>query len=182
MTCSVGLCGLACSLALTLALLPRFCFLCLCRLRGLTGRVMIVPLLLSFLGLNPFFFLKPWKEAEQLNNTCKYQVWFNCFTCWTESVAGMTHTLGVNPHFSYLSSLLLSSNLSTATVCLDFACGKIMSRELSQLNRYLWNLRTTFQNCFLFTFLHCEILPLQVKAGQWEDRHRQNFKHSRETR
>ncbi len=76
----------------------------------------------------------------------------------------LVQTLGINPHFSYPSSLLLSYNLTTATVCLGFACGKIMSRELSQLNRYLWNLKTTFQNCFLFTFLYCEILPLQFKS------------------
>ncbi len=38
-----------------------------------------------------------------------------------------------------------------------------------------------FQNSFLFTFLYCEILPLQVKAGQREDWHLQNFKHARET-
>ncbi len=39
-------------------------------------------------------------------------------------------------------------------------------------------MRTTFQNCFLFTFLSCEI---QVKAGKREDRRLQNFKHARET-
>ncbi len=47
---SVGLCGLACSLARMPALLPRFCFLSLRRLRSLTGEVMIAPLPLSLLG------------------------------------------------------------------------------------------------------------------------------------
>ncbi len=32
-------------------------------------------------------------KQKHLNNTCKYQVWFTCFTCRTESVAGMTQSL-----------------------------------------------------------------------------------------
>ncbi len=55
-----------------------------------------------------------------------------------------------------------------------------MSRELSQLNSLL-NLRTTFKNCFLFTFLSSEILLRLAKAGQQEDGRLQNFKHARET-
>lgn len=41
---SAGLCGLACSLARTPALFPRFCFRSLRRLRRLTGGMMSVPL------------------------------------------------------------------------------------------------------------------------------------------
>ncbi len=71
-------------------------------------------------------------------------------------------TLGVNPHFSStLFSLLLSYNLTTATVCWEFASGPLMSRELSQLNRYLWNLRTTFQNCLASSLV--KYYPVKLK-------------------
>ncbi len=33
------------------------------------------------------------ESMESSRNTCKYQEWFSCFTCWTESVAGMTQSL-----------------------------------------------------------------------------------------
>ncbi len=71
-------------------------------------------------------------------------------------------TLEVNPHFSYLSSPLLTSNL---TCLLRLPVGRSRIERNVTIKQVFMKLENYVQNCLLFTFLYCEILPLQVKAG-----------------
>ncbi len=56
-------------------------------------------------------------KQKHLNNTCKYQVWFTCSTCWTESVAGMTQSLFTS---LWLDQCAQSCVFDLHYVCFDY--------------------------------------------------------------